>query len=243
MQFAQRRELEAFLLCAAREPDLLTVWRAYGASVPYAIELDANADLLPIEQRDRDDHPSPPENWIREVLDEADDGRPILGRDPDQVRIEMSPKWKPVRYDDATAVSRVELIAKLARKAPEPLADALLPYTNLARIDLLQLKHSAFKDEREARMVFEVNPRWKFVKHRPTRFGLTPYIELSAVEEANQNAANERYVTKPASRLPILAVHIGPSPLGDESMDALREFLEFHGYPDLPIKKSTTPFR
>ncbi len=50
MGYAARKGLEAFLLCAARKPDLLTVWRGYGSSVPYAIELDATVDLLPVEQ-------------------------------------------------------------------------------------------------------------------------------------------------------------------------------------------------
>lgn len=243
MKFAKRRGLEAFLLCAAREPDLLTVWRGYELDVPYAIELDASADLFPVEQRPDDSHPSPPAGWGREVYDEDDGGRPILGPDPDDIRIETSAGWQPVQYDGSTAAERVERIAWLARKDPEPLADALLPYSNLGGIDLLQPKHSAFVDEREARIVFDVYPRWKFVKHRPGRFGLIPYIEISAAEKSNQNSANERFVTKPASKLPILAVHIGPSPLGEEFVDALREFLEFNAYPDVPIEKSATPFR
>lgn len=242
MKFAERNGLEAFLLCAAREPDLLTVWRGYGSSVPYAIELDASVELLPVEQVASDSHPSPPAAWGREVIDEDDEGRPIYGEDPDHVRIE-SKAWTPVQYDSKAALTRVERIAKLARKDPDPLSDALLPWMNLGGIDLLQLKHEAFIDEREARMVIEVHPRWKFVKHRSTRFGLTPYIEVSAVDGENQTASNSRFVTHAAAKLPIRAVHIGPSPLGDESVDALRQFLEFSGYPDLPVLKSATPFR
>lgn len=242
MRSAERSHLEAFLLCAAREPDLLTVWRGYGSSVPYAIELDATTDLLPVQQVKGDEHPFPPEGWGPEEIDEDDDGRPIVGDDPDDVRIELQ-EWSPVHYDTATARSRVEQIAKLAAREPEPFSDALLPWVNLAGIDLLQLKHAAFKDEREARMVFEVYPRWKFVKHRATRFGLTPYIEVSPADSANQRAVNDRFVTKAATKLPIRAVHIGPSPLGDESVDALREFLEFNGYPDVHVEKSATPFR
>lgn len=242
MGFAERNNLEAFLLCAAREPDLLTVWRGYGSSVSYAIELDASIDLLPIAQSALDEHPSPPADWGREVLDEDEDGRPIFGEDPDEVRVEFQ-GWAPVQYDASTARSRVKRIAELAAKHPEPLADALFPWVNLAGIDLLQLKHPAFEDEREARMVFEVHPRWKFVKHRTTRFGLTPYIEVSAPDSDNQHAINDRFVTKPAAKLPIQAVHIGPSPLGDESIDALAEYLEFHGYPNMRIEKSATPFR
>ncbi|MCA1307142.1 hypothetical protein LC082_09545 [Microbacterium esteraromaticum] len=242
MRFAERSNLEAFLLCGAHQPDLLTVWRGYGSAVPYAIELDAQIELLPVAQSDIGEHPSPPQGWGRHVVDEDEDGRPIYGEDPDAVRVEVQ-AWAPVQYDPSTARSRVERIAKLAARRPDPLADALLPWTNLAGIDLLQLKHPAFEDEREARMVFEVHPRWKFVKHRTTRFGLTPYIEVSAPERGNQHAINDRFLTKPASRLPIRAVHIGPSPLGDESVDSLAEFLEFHGYPNVPIEKSSTPFR
>lgn len=242
MRHAERNGLEAFLLCAAVEPDLLTVWRGYGASVSYAIELDARIDLLPVMQVSGDTHPFPPSTWVREEIDRDDDGDPILGPDPDEVRIEFQ-GWNPVQYDSTTAERRVKRIAKQARQAPDPLSDALLPWMNLGGIDLLQLKHHAFVDEREARMVFEVYPRWKFVKHRSTRFGLTPYIEVSAADEDNQVAANNRFVTKAASRLPIRAVHIGPSPLGDESVDALREFLEFNGYPGMHILKSDTPFR
>lgn len=242
MQYAERNGLEAFLLCAALQPDLLTVWRGYGSSVSYAIELDAGVDFLPVAQASADRHPFPPASWKRDEIDEDDDGEPIYGPDPDEVRIE-SDGWWPVQYDSATALKRVERIADLARREPHPFSDALLPWANLGGIDLLQLKHPAFVDEREARLVFEVNPRWKFVKHRSTRFGLTPYIEVSPADGENQRAANDRFVTHPARRLPIRAVHIGPSPLGDESVDALREFLEFNGYPDLPVLKSETPFR
>lgn len=241
MAFAARKGLEAFLLCAAREPDLLTVWRGYGSSVPYAIELDAAVDLLPVQQSEAEAHPSPPRRWEVET-DEDDDGRPYVVDDPDKVLIE-SQSWTPVRYKTKTAEERVERIAKLATRESDPLSDAFLPWVNLGGIDLLQLKHPAFKDEREARMIFEVRPRWKFVKHRATRFGLAPYIEVSSADSENQRAINERFVTQPARKLPIRSVHIGPSPIGDESVDALREFMEFHGYPDLPIEKSTTPFR
>lgn len=241
MRYAERNGFEAFLLCAAREPDLLTVWRGYGSTVPYAIELDADVQLMPIEQKLGSEHPHPPSSWGREELGTDTDGGPILGPNPDHVRIEIQ-GWSPVQYDSKTAIERVERIAKIARKKPDPLSDALLPWMSLGGIDLLQLKHDAFADEREARMIFEVNPRWKFVKHRSTRFGITPYIEVSTPDETNQLAANDRFITG-AARLPIRSVHIGPSPLGEESIGALREFLEFNGYPDVPVVKSSTPFR
>lgn len=243
MGYAERKGLEAFLLCAARDPDLPTVWRGYGSSVPYAIELDATVELLPVEQNASDTHPSPPSDWEPEPeLDWDQDGTPFRAYDPDAVYIETQP-WAAVRYDTKAAAKRVERIARYAADDPNPVSDVMVPWINLGGIDLLQMKHPAFKDEREARMIFDVRPRWKFVKFRASRFGLTPYIEVSAADGSNQNAINERFVTNPAQKLPILAVHIGPSPVGPESLDALREFLELHGYPDISVRKSTTPFR
>jgi hypothetical protein len=240
MKWAERRRLEAFLLCGSREHDQLTVWRGYGSSVSYAIELDSTVDLLPIEQVQGDAHPHPPTGWEPE-FDEDADGQRFIADDPDAVYIE-SAKWSAVHYETSVAYARVQAIAELATKRPEPLRDVMVPWLNLGGIDLLQLKHPAFADEREARAVFEVHPRWKFVKLRTTRFGLTPYIEVSSATDENQNARNERFVTK-AAKLPIRSVQIGPSPLGDESVDTLREFLEFNGYPDLQVDKSATPFR
>lgn len=240
MKFAARSGLEAFLLCAAREPDLLTVWRGYGSSVSYAIELDASVPLLPIEQCKGDDHPSPPAGWGPEY-EYHDGGERTKIFDPDQTHVE-STVWGEVQYDSAIARTRVEHIANLARSEPNDLSDNIVPFANLGGIDLLQLKNAAFADERESRMVFEVSPRWKFVKHRTSRFGLTPYIEVSAATGADVRSARGDYL-RTASKLPIRSVTIGPSPLGPESTDALREYLEFRGYPDVPVARSETPFR
>ncbi|MGN6198840.1 hypothetical protein [Humibacter sp.] len=240
MKWAERRRLEAFLLCASREQDQLTLWRSYGSSVSYAIELDAMVDLLPIEQETGDAHPHPPEGWGPE-FDNDPDGQQFVVADPDEVQIEPG-KWSAVHYDTSVADARVRRIASLAAEAPNSVSDVMRPWLSLGGIDLLQLKHPAFADEREARAVFEVYPRWKFVKHRTTRFGLTPYIEVSSASGENQYAINDRFV-KQAARLPIRSVQIGPSPLGDESVRAVSEFLEFNGYPDVPVDKSATPFR
>ncbi len=242
MKAAERRHLEAFLLCAASEPNLLTVWRGYGSAVPYAIELDSRVDLFPVEQVRGDSHPHPPKGWQPEIIDYDEEGRPIMGPDPDGVRVEKQ-MWGRVEYDDTLARGRVNSIKALAMNAPHVVADALLPWGTLGQIDLLQLKHPAFIDEREARTVFEVFPRWKFVKYRTSRFGLTPYIEVSPADGTNMYAATDPFVHRPAAKLPIRSVHIGPSPLGEESVSALSEFLEFNGYPDVQIVKSTIPFR
>jgi hypothetical protein len=236
MKHAERRGLDLFLLCAARKPDLLTVWRGYGGKVSYAIELDATVDLLPIQRTDATEHPNPPAGW---EFERDEEGSIIVN--PDQVHIEVVP-WRKVRYNTAGVDARVDRIAKLAEKKKNPISDLFFPWHELADIKMLELKHPAFKDEREARMILEVNPRWKFVHHYEGRFGVTPFIELSAVNEDNQHNANNRYLTA-AGKLPIRSVMIGPTPLGDEVIDATKEFLELNGYPDVDVSRSTIPFR
>ncbi len=236
MVHAERRGLDLFLLCAARKPDLLTVWRAYGGQVSYAIELDATVELLPVQRFKETAHPHPPAGQRLEYDEEGN-----IVYDPDQLHIEAVP-WRKVRYDAAGVDGRVDRIAKLAEKPPHPLTDIFLPWHELADIKMLELKHPAFKDEREARMIVEVAPRWKFVHHYDGRFGVTPFIELSAVNDGNQKWANDRYLTE-AGTLPIRSVMIGPTPLGDEVIAATREFLEVNGYPDVDVSRSTVPFR
>lgn len=236
MKYAERRGLDLFLLCAARKPDLLTVWRGYGGKVSYAIELDAGVDLLPIQRSEETTHPYPPAGH---EIERDEDGSIIVN--PDQLHIEALP-WRKVRYDTAGVDGRVDRVAKLASKKGNTLADLLFPWQELADIRMLELKHPAFKDEREARMIVEVNPRWKFVHHYEGRFGVTPFIELSAVDDNNQRYPSDRYLTR-AGTLPIRSVMIGPTPLGDEVIDATREFLEVNGYPDVAVSRSTIPFR
>jgi hypothetical protein len=39
-------------------------------------------------------------------------------------------------------------------------------------------KNPGFEDEREVRVTWTVNPWWKFVLYRASRFGVTPYVEV-----------------------------------------------------------------
>ena len=124
--------------------------------------------MLPVAQTKLATHPHPPKDWEVE-FDEDQDGHVFAIYDRDAVRIEEE-SWRPVQYNTTAAAERVDRIADLARRDADAVTDALVPWMSLAGIDLLQLKHPALKDEREARTIFDVKPRWKFVKHRATRF-------------------------------------------------------------------------
>lgn len=239
MSAAERRGLNLFLLCAARKTNLLTVWRGYGGEVSYAVELDATVPLLPVERVAGDVHPFPPAGHEVE-FDEHEGGRFVVS-DPDSVLIE-SAGWLAVRYDTAGVEKRVQRMGDLAVRSPNTAADILGPWINLRDIKLLQLKNPDFKDEREARMIFEVLPRWKFVHHRDGRFGVTPYIQVSAESETTKANRLDNFLPEPG-RLPIRSVMIGPTPLGQEIIDSTKEFLEFNGYPDVEVTKSEIPYR
>lgn len=104
-------------------------------------------------------------------------------------------------------------------------------------------KDKSFCDEREVRVVIEVNPSWKFISHRTNRFGLVPYAQLSSPRF--DKAHNEEcYI--PAGiklRLPLRSVMIGPSDDTESKKQSLRLLLDDLGYGDVNIETSAAPFR
>lgn len=186
-----------------------------------------------------DRHPFPPHGWEVE-LDDTADGQffPIV--DPDRTHLEIT-EWLDVRYDAEDAEDRMKVIAELATAEPNNVTDLTTPWFQLGDIRLLQLKNPDFRDEREARMIFDVAPRWMFVHHRSGTFGITPYIEVSADSGTNKTHARDSFLRE-AGRLPILSVTIGPTPLGDEAIASTREFLEFNRYPDVPSTRAPSRF-
>ncbi|WP_433585819.1 hypothetical protein [Microbacterium hydrocarbonoxydans] len=234
-----RRELQLFLLCAAQESNLLSVWRGYGGEISYAVELDGRVPLLPVRLREGSTHPSPPKGYEPE-WDEFD-GQRFKIDDPDGHRVEYT-EWLPVRYDTRGVKARVKRIAGLAQREPDTFRDAVLPYMNFHDIRMMEFKNPDFRDEREARMIFDVHPRWMFVAHRHGKYGVTPYIHVSAESEDNRKTPYSSWLQSPG-KLPIRSVTLGPTPLGDEAVEATREFLEFNGYPDVKVNRSLIPFR
>jgi hypothetical protein len=107
-------------------------------------------------------------------------------------------------------------------------------------------KHAGFVDERELRAAWRVTPEWRFVLHWPTRFGVTPYVEVAAPRDVDRAGViyGERFLSPDeVGRLPIRAVRIGPTRAGDAAEHALRMLLATNGYADAEILRSETPFR
>ncbi|MGZ0712570.1 hypothetical protein ACWPKO_29955 (plasmid) [Coraliomargarita sp. W4R53] len=235
-----------FLVCAAAESDLLTVWRNYGGDeIAYAIGLDASSPLAPIEQVAGEEHPSPPQRYYDDAVIDLGGGD-YESHDPDEIRI-AGGTWRTVEYigGPTDVVVRREFDALLDELVEPPAGENRVPWrlvmASLAGSPTNFWKDRGFHDEREVRSAWNVAPSWKFVKYRAHRFGLVPYIEVGALV----NEASVGYVSSEARRavLPIREVMIGPTAYVDAARKALRGFLDDAGYGDVQISHSITPFR
>lgn len=235
-----------FLLCAAAESDLLTVWRNYGGDeIAYAIGLDASSPLAPIEQVVGEEHPAPPQHYYDDAVIDLGDGD-FESHDPDEVRV-AGGHWKKVEYigGPTDAVVRREFDALLAELVEPQAGENRVPWrlvmASLAGSPTNFWKDRGFHDEREVRAAWNVAPSWKFVKYRAHRFGLVPYIEVGALADE----ATDGYVRCAPRRaaLPIREVMIGPTAYVDAAKKALRGLLDDAGYGYVEISHSITPFR
>jgi hypothetical protein len=227
-----------YLLSASTDPDSLTLWRNYGGSeVAYSIGLERAATLSPLAQSPADIHPNPPRSYFEPDWEELGNGdRHNNNQNPDYELVLGGP-WTDVSYisgpNDPQIVRRFEsLIAEEKGKG----GIRGFPAYALSNSPTDFMKHVGFADEKEVRSVTWVNPEWKFVLHRPSRFGLIPYIELTGAE-GKEDFAPRR------NSLPIRQITIGPNPLSEDAKRSLRVFLDMNGYGEVEIFVSETPFR
>lgn len=229
-----------FLLSASRRPDLLTLWRNYGGSTtPYAIGLDRTIPLRPLEAVEGRRHPRPPENWDSEGWEEGTDG-PLRAYDPDHEWV-FGGQWNDVVYVDRRgAQSHEQSLRALARDRldGQERGSFLVELPDFADSPVYLEKDASFADEDEVRLVVEANPSWKFVQFRGSRFGVVPYIELSASDERG------RYIPAKAERmLPIREVWVGPTADAVTARRALENLLHVTGYGDVNVRSTSIPYR
>lgn len=229
---------DSYLLSASRLGDSLTMWRNYGGDgVAYAVGLDRSRPLAPLEHVSGDVHPRPPADFYAPEWEDLGDGeRYNLNPSPDHVLV-LGRSWHDVTYisgSDHEAV-RAEFDLMASRLESDK-GDRLLFFWMYPDGALRLMKDAGFHDEREVRMVVSVHPEWKFVQHRPSRFGLVPYIELVTAESEKEYASAR-------TLLPIEEIMVGPSPIRDDAERSLRMFLDNSGYGEVRIRSSAIPFR
>lgn len=248
---SDRQPDKIFLLSASSNGDALTLWRSYGqgTEAEYALELDPAVGLLPVLQNTAQSHPNPPPGWSRDIDDYTDDGQPIWGPDPDEPNT-WGGVWGAVRYfSNGTTWAADELeriIAELPTSQDGPYRVSFFG-DYITEIDpSVLIKNPSFEDEREVRMTWAVNPWWKFVLYRASRFGVTPYIEVASPDNTAASSLEEsrEFVTpRRVGRLPLRAVRIGPTRSSPSALRALRQLLDSHGYGTTDIATSSAPYR
>jgi len=233
-----RDPFDVYLLSASADGDLLTLWRNYGGGeVAYSIGLDDSIQLVPVETSGLATHPEPVPPGYR-------NGASYENRedDPDYEFV-MSSQWQTVKYIEDERDSFVhdeleKLVSNLRNPSETDRRLLLPPYLYFVGPPSDSWKHRGFEDERERRATWEVGPSWKFVRYRAGRFGLVPYIEVSAGQSPYVPLLFED-----DTRLPIRAITIGPTPVAGDAERGLRALLDANGYGEVQIRRSVTPFR
>lgn len=238
-----------FILSASQVWDSLVMWRNYGgAQESYAIGIDADAPLR--------------------VLGDPTIDPELFGDKPGTGINVRRTRWEPVRYDEGEQLALVDAVfdglpeeftrfrdrlGDFDKTSPDGIPPEAYAELNEARDDLEQalllIKHSGFVDERETRQAIVM---WtaddpaaraleaRLVRYRSTAYGMAPYLELTGAPAGTP--ANEP-VAREAAHLPIRAVAISPSPNDDDATDSLRGLLTSRGYRDVPVLRSSIPFR
>jgi hypothetical protein len=108
--------------------------------------------------------------------------------------------------------------------------------------ELQTFKHSGFEDEREMRIVCwtALYSTLVYVKHRPSRYGIVPYVELCLPADPDGTLDN---CPEPVQELPILGISVGPTPYPEEAAAGARELLRSVGRDTVPVISSKVPFR
>jgi hypothetical protein len=242
---------EVFLLCASILGDALTLWRSYGVGgeAEYSIDLDPNVRLWPIEQDDAENHPAPPPGWYEQTNEIDESGQPRLSYDAD-VAYSFGGGWQKVEYLRKTSQAAERELQRVLGDVVQGSRDAKLAVWVLDYVGgpnpTVFFKHPGFRDEREVRAAWTVQPWWRFVKYREARFGVTPFIEVGT---STSRHSDDDFTRKPfvergdLGRLPIRTIRIGPTRAADAAERSLRELLDVHGYGHVAIVQSSTPYR
>jgi hypothetical protein len=110
---------------------------------------------------------------------------------------------------------------------------------------LSMFKDSAFRDEREFRFVYQEDPQLLSrmpIKKAPKRFRVagSVFVPYTTTKDLAQDQL--RIDGKPL-RFELHEVVVGPHPQAGLAAAGIREFLDSHGYANVPVTRSEVPFR
>jgi hypothetical protein len=206
-------ESRVFVLCASERGDDLGQFRNYG-DVALAIDTSAALDI-------RDDPIGFPD---------------VLHRDS------TGYGWRKVLYSkraqDRAADDLIEGFARELIRLGR--TDSLGATNDIASITMCWwyaslvplIKHSAFSQEREVRLVRAVTSAFTKPLHRVSYLGVVPYVEMERVTDSDKRVP-----------LPLTGAHLGPIHYPEPAELGLRSLLRSNGYESATVTRTATPFR
>lgn len=211
-----------YVCCASEQEDSLAQWRAYGEA-GYAIGIANTPDLYGV------------------VVDSPERPRRVALRGP-------WPSWSKVVYDEP---GQTELLAQglsfCAQITPDPRREELIPGMTahqggavLAGL-LCYCKHPAFSVEEEVRLVAITPLNSNAVRHRPSRYGVAPYVRLAM--PADRPVGEPAWWTVAEHQpLPVRKVLVGPGPAAESAHVGMKSLVLGSGHL-VDVVLSNAPYR
>lgn len=210
-----------YVVSFCEEGDLLSQWRAYGGATGYSLGI-RTGDWGFVEQS-LAMHGSGVS--LVEVLYEPEQQRSVAQDILEQAITSLHDsreRWQEVWSEEVA-------VAALAQRA----AAALFRFA-------LRLKHPAFREEREWRIIYVRRYSWKDrqqprleIKHRSSRFGIVPYVELDLTIKTDDFD----------DVIPVIEAYHAPSERPQLARGGLRSLLDTLGYEGTTIRGAKAPIR
>jgi len=201
---------QVYVACFCDHDDLLSQWRGYGSSAGYAIGF--RSESLPVPAPSLAEVPFIRPDGLTRVLDPS--------QPPESSLVQ-------VQYGESAIIPMVDQVLKQMAQRPSghPGSTGWAEAVLLAEPALASIKHEAFAEEREWRLLTaEVGSRT--TGFRVTALGLVPYIELPV----NLRGALHEIV-------------VGPGNHSDVRMLGLARMLQHLGLREVSIRASSVPYR
>lgn len=225
---ARLRLEDVFVACGSKDGGSLSQWRSYGS---YAVAIDPSARL---QVRIADSAGPPIAKWT-ETLGEA------------QKAVETG--WREVLYEEQEKHHHIDkLFAELSRLAPLYTSDgseeSQTSYQlamELYSCTVAFLKHEAFRDEKEVRLLARYFSEDSGVRLRAGRFGIVPYVLVESAQDLLEE--DQPYGEQTPKRFPLQKITVGPG-LQDPNAAArgLTVALRLHRL-DIELSSVDVPFR
>lgn len=226
-----------FLISASTDGDNLSLWRNYGSTASYAIRFDTTKVLRPIVN---------PGSLSNRLLDDEVPGI-MLSYPLPHAAASGSLEWLPVDYNGLRANELAEKIASGIRSVQlrEQSAQFIRDYRSRL---LARVKHGSFSAETEVRRIIRVSPSHAFLGFRDSPKGLMRHIRVgysSTDSPGRLQTADGKdlhdCILKP-DKLPIQEVKLSPVGHLSSAPGSLASFLQLHGYADVKVSRSASPF-